>query len=69
MWERFWIDWVLWADCPWVKYGLPAKHALNKALVPVAEQLYQVFIWIDQGLNVFPLMGSADETMSSRAFA
>ena len=39
MWERFWIDWVLWVDCQWVEHGLPAKNALNKALVPVAEQL------------------------------
>jgi hypothetical protein len=34
----------------------------------VKEQLYQIFIWLDQGANVFPLMGSADETMSSRCF-
>ena len=68
MWERFGIDWVLWVDCQWVKYGLPREERSQQGTVPIAEQLYQIFIWVDQGLNVFPLMGSADETMSSRCF-
>jgi hypothetical protein len=64
MWDRFWTGWVLWVDALWVN----ASEMVGIVWAPIKEQLYQIFIWIDQGLNVFPLMGSADETMSSRCF-
>jgi hypothetical protein len=40
--------------------------SLNSVLAFLGARLYEILVWLDQGINVIFLAGSADETVSSR---